>query len=84
MSIMYLERWEKDGKSLNRINFSKFIMNKEELNEQIIRGDYKNLSISSIIVQSIEESDRKINEIPKLKFCKIKERILESFINTIK
>ncbi len=59
-------------------------MNREKLNEQIIRGDNKNLSISSIIVQSIEESDRKVNEIPKLKFYKIKERILESFINTIK
>ena len=59
-------------------------MIKEELNEQIIRGDTQNIIISSIIVKSIEESDRKIKEIPKLKFCKIKERILESYINTIK
>ena len=46
-------------------------MIKEELNEQIIRGDTQNIIISSIIVKSIEESDRKIKEIPKLKFCKI-------------
>ena len=54
-------------------------MNKE-VNEQINRGDYKNLNISSIIIKSIEESDRTINQIPKLNFCQIKERILESFI----
>ncbi|MFX0001616.1 MAG: hypothetical protein ACFE9Q_16470 [Candidatus Hodarchaeota archaeon] len=59
-------------------------MNREELNEQIVRGDDKKLKISSIIIKSIEESDRKINVIPKLKFYKIKERILESYINTIK
>jgi len=81
---MYLERWEKDGKSLNTINFYKSIMNRKEINEQLIGGNDKNLNISSIIAQSIEESDIKINEIPKLKFYKIKERILESFINTIK
>ena len=84
MSIIYLDGWENDGKSLNRINLYNSIMNREQLNEQINRGDVKNLNISSILVQSIEESDSKIYEIPKLKFYKIKERILESFINTIK
>jgi hypothetical protein len=53
---------------------------KKELNEQIFRGDIEKLNISSILIRSIEESDKKINEIPSLKLCKIKERILESYI----
>ncbi len=57
---------------------------KKELIEQINRGDSKNINISSIIIKSIEESDRTINQIPKLNFCKIKERILESFIKIMK
>lgn len=59
-------------------------MNKEELKQLIIRGDSKEINISSIIHKSIEESDRTINQIPKLNFYKIKERILESFIKTMK
>ncbi|MFX0081264.1 MAG: hypothetical protein ACFE94_05880 [Candidatus Hodarchaeota archaeon] len=56
-------------------------MLKKELSEQINRrGDIGKLNISSILIRSIEESDKKINEIPKLKFCKIKERILENYI----
>lgn len=51
------------------------MMSKKELDEVIIRSD-----ISSILIRSIEESDKKINEIPSLKLCKIKERILESYI----
>ena len=53
---------------------------KKELNEQFFRGDVEKLNISSILIRSIEESDKKINEIPSLKLCKIKERILESYI----
>jgi len=53
---------------------------KKELNEQIFRGDLEKLNISSILIRSIEESDKKINEIPSLRLCKIKERILESYI----
>ncbi len=53
---------------------------KKELNEQIFRGDVEKLNISSILIRSIEESDKKINEIPSLRLCKIKERILESYI----
>ena len=64
-------------------NINKFIMNKV-VNEQLIRGDSQSITISSIIIKSIEESDRSINEIPKLKYYKIKERILESYIKTIK
>jgi len=56
-------------------------MIKKEVSEQKIRGDIGKLNISSILIRSIEESDRKINQIPKLKFCKIKERILENFIH---
>ena len=60
-------------------------MNKKELTEQIFRGDIQKLNmqklnISSILIRSIEESDKKINEIPSLKHSKIKERIFESFI----
>ena len=57
------------------------IMIKKEVSEQNFRGDLRKLNISSILIKSIEESDKKINEIPKLKFCKIKERILENFIH---
>ena len=56
------------------------IMIKKEVSEQNFRGDLRKLNISSILIKSIEESDKKINEIPPLKLCKIKERILESFI----
>lgn len=65
---------------LNMSNTYNLMMIKKELSEQIIRGDIRKLNISSILIRSIEESDKKINEIPKLKFCKIKERILENFI----
>ncbi|MFX0167064.1 MAG: hypothetical protein ACFE9V_17215 [Candidatus Hodarchaeota archaeon] len=62
-------------------NLYNLIMLKKELSEQINRrGDIGKLNISSILIRSIEESDKKINEIPKLKFCKIKERILENYI----
>lgn len=54
------------------------------LDEQINRGDCLNLNISSIIIKSIEESDRTINQIPKLNFYQIKEKILESFIKIMK
>ena len=50
------------------------------IKKEFIRGDIGKLSISSILIKSIEESDKKINEIPSLKLCKIKERILESYI----
>ena len=54
----------------------------KELSEQIIRGDRKNLNknISSILVKSYEESEKKVFEIPILKHCKIKEKIFESYI----
>lgn len=41
-------------------------------------------SISSDLIQSIEKSDRKVNTIPNLDYPKIKERILETFIEGIK
>ncbi|MFX1531578.1 MAG: hypothetical protein ACFFBC_10735 [Promethearchaeota archaeon] len=58
-------------------------MIKKDLSEQIFRGDLEKLNISSILIRSIEESDKKINEIPSLKFSKIKERILENYIKGI-
>ena len=39
--------------------------------------------ISSDIIRSVETSDRKVNKIPNLDFSKIKERILESIIESI-
>ena len=50
------------------------------IKKEFIRGDIGKLSISSILIKSIEESDKKINEIPSLKLYKIKERILESYV----
>ncbi|MHA1914337.1 MAG: hypothetical protein ACW986_12830 [Promethearchaeota archaeon] len=51
------------------------------LNEQINnRGDLKKLNISSILVESFEKSNKEITQIPTLKLCSIKERILESYI----
>ena len=38
--------------------------------------------ISSDIIRSIEKSDRKVNKIPNLDFSTIKERILESIIES--
>lgn len=52
----------------------------KELSEQIIRGDTKNLNISSILVRSIEESEKKVFERPKLNHCKIREKIFERYI----
>ncbi len=40
--------------------------------------------ISSDIIKSIERSNKQINKIPSLDYAKIKERILESFIESIK
>jgi len=39
--------------------------------------------ISSDIVKSIERSNRQVNKIPSLDHSKIKERILESYIEGI-
>ncbi len=50
------------------------------IKKEFIRGDIRKLNISSILIKSIEESDKKINEIPSLKLYKIKERILESYV----
>ncbi|MHA2037916.1 MAG: hypothetical protein ACW98X_15880 [Promethearchaeota archaeon] len=55
------------------------MMKKEIINEQINRGDTKSLHIGSVIVKSILNSDKKIM-IPTLEYSKIKENILESFI----
>ncbi len=55
------------------------MMKKEIINEQINRGDSKSLHISSVLAKSIIKSDKKIM-IPKLEFSKIKENILETFI----
>ena len=38
---------------------------------------------SSDIIRSIERSNKKVNKIPSLDHSKIKERILESFIDGI-
>lgn len=40
--------------------------------------------ISSDLIKSIERSNKQINMIPSLDYVKIKERILESFIESIK
>jgi hypothetical protein len=40
-------------------------------------------NISSDIIKSIEKSDRSVNRIPSLDYSKIKERILETFIEGI-
>lgn len=64
-------------------NVCNFIMIKEELNEQIIRGDNKRLYISSILSRVFQEkSSKSINEIPRLKFSQIKEKILELFVES--
>ena len=39
--------------------------------------------ISSDLIRSIERSDKQVNKIPSLDHSKIKERILESFIDGI-
>jgi len=39
--------------------------------------------VSSDIVKSIERSNKQVNKIPSLNHLKIKERILESFIDGI-
>ena len=39
--------------------------------------------ISADIIKSIERSNKKVNKIPSLDHSKIKERILESFIDGI-
>ncbi|MFW9875050.1 MAG: hypothetical protein ACFFG0_18245 [Candidatus Thorarchaeota archaeon] len=62
-------------------NSYNFTMYKNELSEQIFKGDVRKLNISSILSRCIEEIDKKIYEIPKLKFFKIKERILENYIH---
>jgi len=58
-------------------------MIKKELNEQKIKGDIQNLQISSILQKVFEKSDRKVNKIPNLNYSKIKERIIESYIDGI-
>ncbi|MFX0030325.1 MAG: hypothetical protein ACFE8B_14025 [Candidatus Hermodarchaeota archaeon] len=68
--------WDKFKYEQNQFNN---VIN-EEINEQILRGEFKKLNISSILVKSIEESEKKVFEIPPLKFCTIKEKIFESFI----
>ncbi len=40
--------------------------------------------VSSDLIKSIESSNRKVNRIPSLNHSKIKEKILESFIDGIK
>lgn len=71
------------GKDLYIINVCNFIMIKEEINEQIIRGDNKRLYISSILSRVFQEkSNKSINEIPRLKFSQIKEKILELFVES--
>jgi len=39
--------------------------------------------ISSDIIKSVERSNKQVNKIPSLDYSKIKERILESFIDGI-
>jgi hypothetical protein len=39
--------------------------------------------VSSDIIKSVERSTKKVNRIPSLEHLKIKERILESFIDGI-
>ncbi|MFX1377170.1 MAG: hypothetical protein ACFFA0_15300 [Promethearchaeota archaeon] len=56
------------------------IMINNQINEHIDRYKFSKLNISSILIKSIEESEKKIFEIPPLKLYKIKERIFESFI----
>ncbi|MHA1931175.1 MAG: hypothetical protein ACW96X_01470 [Promethearchaeota archaeon] len=54
-------------------------MKKEVINEQISRGDMKSLHISSVLIRSFSRN-RQILMIPTLNFSKIKEKILETFI----
>ncbi|MFX1326444.1 MAG: hypothetical protein ACFE8N_15950 [Promethearchaeota archaeon] len=71
------------GKDLYTINVCSFIMIKEEINEQIIRGDNRRLYISSILSRVFQEkSSKSINEIPRLKYSQIKEKILELFVES--
>jgi hypothetical protein len=72
--------WEYNGKALYMNNTNYLVMINKVLSEQIIRGDGKNLNISSILVRSIEESEKKVFEIPILNHSKIKEKIFESYI----
>ena len=58
-------------------------MIKEEINEQIFRGYIQRLYISSILSRFFQEkSSKSINEIPRLKFSQIKEKILELFVES--
>ncbi|MFX1572693.1 MAG: hypothetical protein ACFFB0_08090 [Promethearchaeota archaeon] len=47
----------------------------------MLKKDIKH--ISSDIIKSVEKSDRKVNKIPNLEYSKIKERIVENFIECI-
>jgi hypothetical protein len=67
------------GKMWERLKYEHYLMI-IMINEQIYRGEFTKLSISSILVRSIEESEKKVFEIPSLKYCKIKEKIFESYI----
>ena len=78
--ITNIMMWENAGKSLNSIKLYNLIMITKGSNEHIIRGDIKKLHIGSILLKVFEKSI-KIKQIPKLEFCEIKERILESYID---
>lgn len=55
-------------------------MKKEVINEQINRDDTKSLHISSVLIKSFSRN-RQIIMIPTLNFSKIKEKILETFVD---
>jgi predicted house-cleaning NTP pyrophosphatase (Maf/HAM1 superfamily) len=42
------------------------------------------VNISSAIIKTVERSERRVNQTPNLEFSKIKERILENYIDCIK
>ncbi|MHA2008424.1 MAG: hypothetical protein ACXABO_03725 [Promethearchaeota archaeon] len=42
------------------------------------------VNISSAIIKSVERSEKKVNQTPNLEFSKIKERILENYIDCLK
>jgi hypothetical protein len=56
------------------------MMKKEVINEQINRDDTKSLHISSVLIKSFSRN-RQIIMIPTLNFSKIKEKILETFVD---
>jgi hypothetical protein len=75
----FLYSWESKGKDLNMNNTYDLMMIDKTKNEHV-RGDLpRNINISTVLVNVFEKS-KTVNKIPDLPYFKIKEKILENFI----